>query len=207
MCHGRQGMGVVSALAAVGVLLTAQAAPASGLQRRTQDPERLAPFGLMLDASAPEGAGLSLSFRPTRMLRLHVGGTHNGVRPGARVGLTLLPLKGRLTPALTLEAGHARPANGEGLERRIVDRTQMPIHSLERVGYSYASALLGFEWQAPKRLTFFVRGGFSIMRLYSPGIVGVDEQFRDALEPANFHGWSLSNIEPTAKLGILLSFG
>ncbi|WP_426754562.1 hypothetical protein [Myxococcus sp. Y35] len=201
-------MGAVSALAAVGVMLTAQPALASGLlQRRTQDPERLAPFGLMLDASAPEGAGLSLSFRPTRMVRLHVGGTHNGVRPGARLGLTLLPWKGSLTPALTLEAGHARPANGEGLERRIVDRTQMPIHSFERVGYSYASALLGFEWQAPRRLTFFVRGGVSIMRLYSPGIEGVDEQFREALEPADFHGWSFIDIQPTAKLGILLSFG
>ena len=39
------------------------------------------------DADVTEGAGFSFSFRPTRLVRLHVGGTHNGIRPGARAGL------------------------------------------------------------------------------------------------------------------------
>ena len=35
------------------------------------------------------------------------------------MGLTLLPLRGPVTPALSLELGHAQPANTEGLERRL----------------------------------------------------------------------------------------
>ena len=212
-------MGAVSALTALGLVLTAQTAPASGLapgaglgpaaevRRRTQDPERLAPFGLMLDAGVTEGAGLSVSFRPTRMVRLHLGGTHNGMRAGARAGLTLLPLRGWATPALSLELGHAQPADANCLERRLADRTLLPSPSFERVGYTYASALLGFEVEAPGRLTFFIRGGLSVMELYGPGMEGLDEPFRGALAPAEAGPWRLRSVRPTAKLGILLSFG
>lgn len=212
-------MGAVSALTALGLMLTAQAAPASGMrpdaglvtaaqvQRRTQDPERLAPFGLMLDAGVTEGAGLSVSFRPARLVRLHLGGTHNGMRPGARAGLTLLPLRGWVTPALSLELGHAQPADARCLERRLADRTLLPSPSFERVGYTYASALLGFEMQAPGRLTFFLRGGFSVMELYGPGMEELDEPFRGALAPEEARPWRLRSVRPTAKLGILVSFG
>ncbi|MBZ4418344.1 hypothetical protein [Myxococcus sp. RHSTA-1-4] len=206
-------MGAVSALTALGVLLTAQVAPAADpaplreVRRRTQDPERLAPFGLMLDAGVTEGAGLSVSFQPTRMVRLHLGGTHNGIRPGARAGLTLLPMRGWLTPALSLELGHAEPADARGLERRLADRTLPPSPSLERVGYNYASALLGFEVRMPRRLTFFVRGGFSVLELFGPGMEDLDEPFRGVLAPEEARPWRLRGVRPTAKLGILLSFG
>ncbi|NMO23170.1 hypothetical protein HPC49_53820 [Pyxidicoccus fallax] len=207
-------MGAVSALTALSLMLTAQVAPAADLapagevRRRTQDPERLAPFGLMLDAGVTEGAGLSVSFQPTKLVRLHLGGTHNGMRPGARAGLTLLPLRGWLTPALSLELGHARPADARCVERRLADRTLLPSPSFERVGYTYASALLGFEMRAPQqRLTFFVRGGFSFIELYGPGIEGLDDPFRGALAPEETRPWRVRSVRPTAKLGILLSFG
>jgi hypothetical protein len=208
-------MGAVSALTALGLVLTAQSAeaspvglaPAGEVRRRTQDPERLAPFGLMLDAGVPEGAGLSVSFQPTRMVRLHLGGTHNGMRAGARAGLTLLPMRGWVTPALSLELGHAEPADAQCLERRLADRTLPPSPSFERVGYTYASALLGFEVRTQQRFTFFIRGGFSVMELYGPGMEDLDEPFRGALAPEEARPWSLRSVRPTAKLGILLSFG
>lgn len=209
-------MGAVSALTALGLVLTAQVAvatevmPASAaaeLRQRTQDPERLAPFGLMLDAGVPEGAGLSVSFRPARQVRLHLGGTHNGIRAGARAGLTLLPTRGWLKPALTLELGHAEPADARGLERRLADRTLLPSPSFERVGYNYASALMGVEVEMPGRFTFFVRGGLSFLELYGPGIEDVDEPFRGALAPEEERPWRVRSLRPTAKLGILLSFG
>jgi hypothetical protein len=215
----RRFMGAVSALTLLGLLLTAQVALAAGaapsarltppaeLQQRVQDPERLAPFGLMLDAGIPEGAGLSVSFRPRHEVRLHLGATHNGIRAGARAGLTLLPLRGWMTPALTLELGHAQPASERGLERRLADRTLLPSPSFERVGYTYASALLGFEVQAPGGLTFFIRGGFSVMELYGPGMEDLDDPFRGALAPEEARPWRVRSTRPTAKLGILLSFG
>ncbi|WP_164009214.1 hypothetical protein [Pyxidicoccus trucidator] len=212
-------MGAVSALTALGLVLTAQVAiarevapapntpRATELRQRAQDPERLAPFGLMLDAGVPEGAGLSVSFRPRREVRLHLGGTHNGIRAGARAGLTLLPTRGWLKPALTLELGHARPADARGLERRLADRTQLPSPSFERVGYNYASALMGFEVEMPGRLTFFVRGGLSFLELYGPGMKGLDEPFQGALAPEEARPWRVRSLRPNAKLGFLLSFG
>jgi hypothetical protein len=212
-------MGAVSALTLLGLLLTARVALAAGalpaarlapsaqVEARVSDPERLAPFGLMLDAGVPEGAGLSVSFRPRREVRLHLGATHNGLRCGARAGLTLLPLRGWMTPALTLELGHAQPASARSLERRLADRTLPPTASFERVGYTYASALLGFEVEAPGNLTFFIRGGFSVMELYGPGMQDLDEPFRDALAPEEVKPWKVRSTRPTAKLGLLLSFG
>lgn len=200
-------MGAVTTLAMVAVLLASQTSWAMEVRRRTQDPERLAPFGLMLDAGVEEGAGLSVSFSPMRMVRLHAGGTHNGIRAGGRVGLTLLPLRGPVTPALSLELGHAEPANTERLARRLADRTLLPSPSLERLGYNYASALLGLEMKAPGRLTFFVRGGFTYVELLCPGFQGLDEPFLRALAPQEARPWKVNMVRPTAKLGVLLSFG
>lgn len=213
-------MGAVSALTLLGFLLTARVALAAGtapparrlvptaeVQRRMQDPEQLAPFGLMLDAGVPEGAGLSVSFRPRREVRLHLGATHNGIRAGARAGLTLLPMRGWMTPALTLELGHAQPASERSLERRMADRTLPPSPSFERVGYTYASALLGLEMEMPKNLTFFIRGGFTVMEFYGPGMGDLDEPFLDALAPEETKPWRVRSTRPTAKLGLLLSFG
>jgi hypothetical protein len=201
-------MGVVSTLAAVMVVLSAQVALAQTreLRRRTQDPERLAPFGLMLDAGIPEGAGLSVAFRPSPFVRLHLGAAHNGLRGGGRAGLTLLPLRGSMSPSFTFEVGHAQPADARALSRRLEDRTQPPSSSMERVGYTYASALLGFEMHASKRLTFFVRGGLSVMELEAPSLASLHEPFRHAVTPVEERPWWLRDVRPSAKLGLMLFF-
>ncbi|MFY2562353.1 hypothetical protein ACN469_32465 [Corallococcus terminator] len=204
-------MGMLSTVIALLFVLVARGALASdGVQvrRRTaQDPERLAPFGLMLDAGVTEGAGLSVSFSPTRVVRLHLGATHNGVRAGARAGLTLLPMRGMLTPAFSLDVGHAQPANVQGLERRLADLSLPPLPSMERVGYTYASALVGLELRTPGRLTFFLRGGLSFMELYGPSMKDLDESLRGSVGPGEERSWMLRTVRPTAKLGFLLSFG
>jgi len=204
-------MGMWSTVMALLFVLVARGALASdGVQvrRRTaQDPERLAPFGLMLDAGVTEGAGLSVSFSPTRVVRLHLGATHNGVRGGARAGLTLLPLRGKLTPAFSLDVGHAQPADVQGLERRLADLSLPPLPSMERVGYTYASALVGLELRTPGRLTFFLRGGLSFMELYGPSMKDLDESLRGSVGPGEERSWMLRTVRPTAKLGFLLSFG
>lgn len=201
-------MGAVSTLAALVVVLAAQVALAQTreLRRRTQDPERLAPFGLMLDAGMPGGAGLSVAFRPSPYVRLHLGAAHNGLRGGARAGLTLLPLRGNMSPSMTLEVGRAQPADPRAVERRLEDRTQPPSASLERVGYTYASALLGFELHASRRLTFFVRGGLSFMELEAPSLQGLSEPFRYAMSPVDSSPWLLRVVRPSAKLGFALFF-
>ncbi|RYZ35303.1 MAG: hypothetical protein EOO71_35925 [Myxococcaceae bacterium] len=202
-------MGAVSIITAVCAVLAAHTAIAQTqeLRRRTSDPERLAPFGLMLDAGMPEGAGLSAVFRPSPHVRLHIGGAHNGLRAAARLGLTLLPLRGTFSPSLSLELGHAQAASTETLNRRLADRTLLPASSMERVGYSYASAHLGLEFNATRRLSFFVRGGMSVMEMAVPSLQKLDEPFRDALTPVEKRSWGMRALQPSAKLGFALFFG
>ncbi|RKH31957.1 hypothetical protein [Corallococcus sicarius] len=203
-------MGAVSIFTAAVVVLSAQTAIAQTqevVRRRTNDPERLAPFGLMLDAGMPEGAGLSGVFRPSPHLRLHIGGAHNGLRGAARAGLTLLPLSGKFSPSLSLELGHAQAASTKTLNRRLADRTLLPASSMERVGYSYASAHLGLEFNATRRLSFFVRGGMSLMEMAVPSLQNLDEPFRDSLSPVETRSWMMRTLQPSAKLGFALFFG
>lgn len=203
-------MGAVSIFTAAVVVLSAQTAIAQTqevVRRRTNDPERLAPFGLMLDAGMPEGAGLSGVFRPSPHLRLHIGGAHNGLRGAARAGLTLLPLSGKFSPSLSLELGHAQAASTKTLNRRLADRTLLPASSMERVGYSYASAHLGLEFNATRRLSFFVRGGMSLMEMAVPSLQNLDEPFRDSLSPVETQSWMMRTLQPSAKLGFALFFG
>ena len=203
-------MGAVSIFTAALVVLSAQTAIAQTqevVRRRTNDPERLAPFGLMLDAGMPEGAGLSGVFRPSPHLRLHIGGAHNGLRGAARAGLTLLPLSGKFSPSLSLELGHAQAASTKTLNRRLADRTLLPASSMERVGYSYASAHLGLEFNATRRLSFFVRGGMSLMEMAVPSLQNLDEPFRDSLSPVETQSWMMRTLQPSAKLGFALFFG
>ncbi|NOK14709.1 hypothetical protein [Corallococcus exercitus] len=215
-------MGAVSIVTAAAVVLAAhsavaQTAPQAQLpqvqaqqgegRRRMNDPERLAPFGLMLDAGMPEGAGLSGVLRPSPYLRLHFGGAHNGLRGALRAGVTLLPLRGKLSPSFSWEFGHAQAASTKTLNRRLADSTQLPTSSMERVGYSYVSTHLGLEFNATRRLSFFVRGGASFMEMDVPSLQKLDEPFRDSLSPVETKSWMMRTLQPSAKLGFAFFFG
>lgn len=202
-------MRAVVALWVVGLMLggTAAAAQASEVNLRTQDPERLAPLGLLLDAGVPGGAGLSAVFRPNGHVRLHLGATHNGIRLGGRAGLTLLPLRGALTPSLSLEVGHALSGDVDKVARRMADRALPPTPSMERVGYSYASTHLGFEFGRPERYMFFLRGGLSLVQVDVPDVRGLAELFLARLGTEGARGRSFRYTMPSAKLGFIVYFG
>jgi hypothetical protein len=202
-------MRAVVALLAAGLLLVGPVARAQApeVRRKVQDPERLAPFGLLLDAGIPEGSGLSAAFRPSRHLRLHLGATHNGLRLGGRAGLTLLPRRGRYTPSASLEVGHALGGDAKGLARRMADSAQPPIHSMERVGYSYASTHLGFEFGEPRHYMFFLRGGVSWVQLEVPSVEELEEPFLENLGDAGAKGRRFLYMMPSAKLGLVVYFG
>ncbi|QAT87858.1 hypothetical protein EJ065_6329 [Corallococcus coralloides] len=184
-----------------------QAPQMEGRRRLSNDPERLAPFGLMLDAGMPEGAGLSGVLRPSQHLRIHLGGAHNGLRGALRAGLTLLPLKGKLSPSFSWEFGHAQAASTKTLNRRLADSTQLPTSSMERVGYTYISTHVGLEFNATRRLSFFVRGGMSFMEMDVPSLQKLDEPFRDSLSPVETQSWMMRKVQPSGKLGLTFFFG
>ncbi|AFE07020.1 hypothetical protein COCOR_06623 [Corallococcus coralloides DSM 2259] len=184
-----------------------QAPQMEGRRRMSNDPERLAPFGLMLDAGMPEGAGLSGVLRPSQHLRIHLGGAHNGLRGALRAGLTLLPLKGKVSPSFSWEFGHAQAASTKTLNRRLADSTQLPASSMERVGYTYISTHVGLEFNATRRLSFFVRGGMSFMEMDVPSLQKLDEPFRDSLSPVETQSWMMRKVQPSGKLGLTFFFG
>jgi hypothetical protein len=182
-------------------------AAAPEVKSQKQDPERMAPFGLLLDAGIPGGAGLSAAFRPNKAVRLHVGATHNGLRLGGRAGITLLPLPGRFTPSATLEVGHALAGDVDRLARRMADPSLPPVQSMERVGYSYASTHLGFELGNPSRYMFFVRGGASWVELDVPNVEALGEPFIGRLGESGAQGGRFLYMMPSAKIGLIVYFG
>lgn len=202
-------MSAVSTLLVAGLMLggpTAWAA-ASEVRSQKQDPEKLAPFGLLLDAGVPDGAGLSAAFRPSKTVRLHVGATHNGLRLGGRAGITLLPMQGPYTPSVTFEMGHALAGDVDRLARRMADTSLPPLQSMERVGYTYASTHLGFELGDPSGFTFFVRAGVSWVELEVPNVESLDEAFRTRLGESGAQGGRFLYMMPSAKLGLVFYFG
>jgi hypothetical protein len=202
-------MRAVGALVAAVLMLGGPAAWAAApeVKSQKQDPERMAPFGLLLDAGIPEGAGLSAAFRPAKAVRLHLGATHNGLRLGGRAGITLLPKPGGSTPSLTLEVGHAFAGDVARLARRVADPSLPPLQSMESVGYSYASTHLGFEFGDPRGFMFFVRAGVSWVELDVPNVESLGEPFIGRLGQSGAEGGRFLYMMPSAKLGLILYFG
>jgi hypothetical protein len=209
-------MAWVFALLAMGLMLLAPRAHAldgrtyafgNEVRLRWQDPERLAPFGLMLDANLPETMGWSAVFRPSPRLRLQMGGAHNGLRLGGRVAVTLRPLPSGASPSVSFELGHAFACGAMALNRRLSDSSQMPSPTMDRVGYSYASVHLGFEAGAPGRYMFFARGGMSWMQLDVPNLEALAEPFLANLSALEVRGGRFLSARPSARLGLIVYFG
>ncbi|MFL5343172.1 MAG: hypothetical protein ACJ8AT_00155 [Hyalangium sp.] len=202
-------MGAGRALVVAGLVLGGLTARAEApeLHAKTRETEQLAPFGLLLDAGIPDGAGLSAALRASRSVRLEVGATHNGIRLGARAGITLLPMQGWYTPSLSLEVGHALAGDSRTVARRMADLSQPPLFSMERVGFTYASTHAGFEVGEPGRYTFFVRGGLSWIELEVPDVEDLGEPFINSLGKTGARGGRFNYMMPSAKLGLILYFG
>jgi hypothetical protein len=202
-------MRAVSSMAIAGLMLGAVTARAEApeVKSKTRDPERLAPFGLLLDAGIPDGAGLSAAFRPARPVRLHLGATHNGLRLGGRAGITLLPVPGGFTPSFTFEVGHTLTGDTARLARRMADSALPPIHSMESVGYSYASTHVGFELGDPGGFMFFLRAGVSWVELAVPNVQALGERVIQSLGESGAQGGEFLYMMPSAKLGLVIYFG
>jgi hypothetical protein len=202
-------MGAVVALMVAGLMLGGMEAQAETpeVNGKKQDPERLAPFGLLLDAGIPDGAGLSAAFRPSRSVRLHLGATHNGIRLGGRAGVTLLPVDRWYSPSFSFEVGHTLSGSARKLARRMADSSQLPLFSMERVGYTYASTHLGFELGEPGSYTFFLRGGLSWIELDVPNVEELGEPFKARLGEQGAKGGRFVYMMPSAKFGLVVYFG
>lgn len=115
-------------------------------------------LGLGLDAGVPDGAALTVVGRPWYFLRLHGGVAHNVASAGVHGGLSLIPFKFYVTPAVTLEGGQFFRA-GTLIDSIHVDPQAADL--AKRVTYRYVNLHLGLEFGSPRSFTFYLHAGLS----------------------------------------------
>src|SRR5581483_2442473 len=138
------------------VAQTASLSAASGSMASTDRPR----IGAGLDVGLPDGATVSIVYRPIRAVRAYVGLSHNAISLGQRGGLTLSPFSWWAAPTLSVEYGRFAEGNANPIARRVSGDSSFDSSTLDRVGYSYENARLGLEL-GRKWFTFFIHAGVS----------------------------------------------
>ena len=117
-------------------------------------------IGAMADLGFPDGATVSLVYRPIRAIRAHAGISHNAISLGERFGVTIAPFSWWATPTLSVEYGHYADGNANPLVRMATGDATLDSKVLDRVGYRYANARVGLEL-GRKWFTFYLHAGVS----------------------------------------------
>jgi hypothetical protein len=160
--------------------------------------------GLWVDAGVPDGAGVSLVFRPMSWLRLHAGATHNDVAPGIRGGVSFVPWSGIVTVSVTVEGGHYFEGNANSLARLVLGDAAFNSAYLQKVNYDYVNGHLGLEIGSQRRFVFFIHGGMS-------QVWGTVHSFEAGLQSSGGTSYTASPasvraLMPSAKVGFVLFF-
>lgn len=116
--------------------------------------------GVMTDVGVPDGATVSLVYRPVSPVRVSLGASHNLVGPGVRAGITLVPVRAWVSPTLSLSAGHFAERDANPVARMVTGDSTYSSPALERFGYDYADAHVGLAF-GRRHATFYVDGGVS----------------------------------------------
>ncbi|MDB4970872.1 MAG: hypothetical protein JWN44_6561, partial [Myxococcales bacterium] len=77
----------------------------------------LHPFGLTVEAGAPDLVGLRLTVRPRPWLRLNVGPVTDLFSAGLSAGFTLIPLRSLVSPSFTVDGGYLFDGDTRGIPR------------------------------------------------------------------------------------------
>jgi len=206
---GPVAMAAVPARAAQAALATVPAAstpsassPASPAP--TDAPKRIHHLGVELDAGVPDGAGLSVLYRPWKFARVELGMLYNYVGFGIRGGVSVV-VPYYIAPSLTFEAGHYFDGNASGKFSGVPDDVK-PM--LEQVGYTFISGQLGLEMGHPNWFVFFVRAGISRLWLT---VHNVEKAAASKANSSDFTVKSANDLSvrlgiPNAKVGFMVYF-
>jgi hypothetical protein len=182
---------------------TAVAIPAA-IPTATPTPTAISPstearspiLGLQVGAGLPDGAVLSLAFRPyTPYVRLNGGLAWNYYGFGLQGGATLLPFHSGITPTLTGEIGTFFASDvSSTFSGTLPGAFKGPLSSLS---YQYASGLLGIEMGRPDSFVFFIRAGLSRLWASASGVRGY-QTGSTTIDTGPLH---MAVTIPTANLG------
>jgi len=126
-------------------------------------------LGLGVGAGFPDGASVTVLFRPWWWLRLNGGLAYNYVGFGIRGGVSLQPVHWVLTPTLSLDLG--RYLSGDITKLASTDNPYAQ-HILQNMTYSFASAQIGVEIGSQQSFAFYLRGG--LVSLFGMTASGAD---------------------------------
>lgn len=184
-------------------LTLAAAPPAEQTALFTPPAPKVMRLGVAVDVGVPEGTGASLAFAPVSFVRLQFGPAFNGAAPGVRAAATLAPFRTFVRPTLSAHAGHFEPGDARKLASTFSDHPMTRSPLLDQLQYDYLSAHLGLEIGAPRKVSFFIRGGVSRTHVRFGGFGGfLRQELQDlstTAEPA-----TLSITAPSLQLGLLI---
>ena len=172
-------------------VVTAPVAPASR--------KRLPILGVMADVGLPDGIIGSLAIRPLSWVRLSAGGGSNLISSGWRTGITLLPFGAG--PSASFEYGRYSDGDANGLAKKIVGGSFAGSPALQRVGYEYMNAHLGWDLGF-RRFVFFVHAGVTMLR---GRIHNLDAAIRDTTTYANSATGTTEVVVPQDPTGKAVS--
>ncbi|WP_342376307.1 hypothetical protein NVS55_34220 [Myxococcus stipitatus] len=160
-------------------------------------------FGLLVDAGAPHGIGLSAVLKPLPWLRLQAGPTTNTLSLGVRGGLSILPFQTFIAPSLNAEAGHYFGSDYNDVVDWLGSKPTPATAAIRDVSYNYVAGSVGLEVGAASRFNFFLHLGLSYVRL------GVDDASALIEEATNESNITARNLRltatiPSVKVGFLL---
>lgn len=208
---------VAVALSRHGAALACVLALGAHLEARAQDPSASASaeasnpstdkfgLGVMLDAGAPDGVGVSAVVRPVHWLRINGGLTTNTLSLGVRGGISLLPLSTFISPSINLDVGHYFNTNYNKLIDRLGGIPLQTTVPIEDVGFNYGGASLGLEIGKPDRFSFYLHVGLTHGSMV---IEDAEKLLQDVTNDPDITAkpLNLRFTTPSVKLGFLLYF-
>ncbi|MCE9673648.1 hypothetical protein LY474_38175 [Myxococcus stipitatus] len=187
----------LAGLLALGAVTTAQAQEGGAAE-----PYR---FGVLLDAGAPHGVGLSAVLKPLPWLRLQAGPTTNTLSLGIRGGISILPLQTFIAPSLNAEAGHSFGADYKEVVDWLGAKPSSNYDSIRDVSYDYVAGTVGLEIGAASRFNFYLHLGLSYVRM---GVDDATALLQDATDDPDVtaRNLTLRATIPSVKVGFIFYF-
>ncbi|MCP3141714.1 hypothetical protein [Pyxidicoccus xibeiensis] len=189
---------------ALACLLTLAAATSAHAQDGSGEPG-LRKFGLLLDAGAPHGVGLSAVVRPLPWLRLQAGPTTNTLSFGLRGGASILPLQTFIAPSLNAEAGHYFGSDYNDVVDWLGASPSRSAAAIKDVTYDYVTGSVGLEIGSASRFNFFLHLGISYVAL---NVDDASALLQDATDDPDVTARDLHvrATIPSVKVGFLFYF-
>jgi hypothetical protein len=160
-------------------------------------------WGLSVEAGFPEGAAVSLVYRPVSQVRLWAGPAWSVIAFGAQAGVTLVPWHLGLSPILSLEGGRYFSPDARFLARNASGVPEEIEPLLKDVSYDYAAAHVGLE--------LGTRDAFALSLRVGLAYVAIDAKGRATSTDAS--GTTVTFVDPrvrgtlpSVKLGLQLWF-